>query len=746
VGGAPSRHCRARAAPRPRSRSAAQSLERASYLDLSDTIPTLVDALDSPAPGEEAAAAADEEARRSALAAARAAEQERAAAAVAAATAAAEAAAAARARPDWHPLAGAPGPPPSPPAAPPAGAPPRRPQDCFSLFGEEEDRPGSSPPAHLDMQPLPASLAALEDDEEGSPTVAQVPPLPPPPPEFDSPATFDDPLRAAAAASAAAPPPAPAAPAPSPERAFGASLMGRELAADAARRAAAGPRPPPPKRRCRRADVALRELLKVLAGRPEERYDARCRVALRRLARHLRCSKADVTALEAELGGGALAQASLWPRLVAGEAEGGGGTAWLQAPMEAARADPDGGSALDAAASRRTYKVYAAAAAGAGLLALTGGLAAPAIIAGAAAMLPGAALAGAGGVAAGAAITGGLSVAGGSIAARSMANRTAALREFSFAPIVNDADGEPAVTHARMALTLCVSGWLSEAEDFTRPWEPLSAVDAERVGVVWESDELLSLGTAMKAAVTDVGMAEVVKHGAMHTALQGLLSAVALPATMLTAASLIDNSWARCCDRADQAALLLAAALLEGAWYSRRPVTLLGYSLGARVVFGALQRLADAGAAGVVETLVLFGAPLPSDPAEWERVRQVVAGRLINVYSEHDWLLSLAYRSHALSSAAAGLRPVAAEGVENVDAGAIIKRHTRYPKELPALLRHISTSHLAVPPRTKTPANMVRCDAIDAAVMRFAHALTRGAPGLHVAGACLALGIGRGVP
>jgi len=377
------------------------------------------------------------------------------------------------------------------------------------------------------------------------------------------------------------------------------------------------------------------------------------------------------------------------------------------APMDAVRSDPDGGSALDAAASRRTYKVYAAAAAGAGLLAITGGLAAPAILAGAAAITGGVALGGAGGVAAGAAIAGGLSVAGGSIAARSMANRTAALREFSFAPILNDGDGAPAVTHARMALTLCVSGWLNEEDDFTVPWEPLSAVDAERVGVVWESTELLSLGAAMKAAVTDVGVAEVVKHGAMHTALQGLLSAVALPATALTATSLIDNSWARCCDRADQAAALLAVALMEGAWYSRRPVTLLGYSLGARVVFGALQRLAAAGFAGCVETAVLFGAPLPSEPAEWDRVRQVVAGRLVNVYSENDWLLGLAYRSHALSSAAAGLRPVPAEGVENVDASTIIRRHTQYPKELPALLRHISTSHMTVPSRHRTPASMV---------------------------------------
>ena len=246
--------------------------------------------------------------------------------------------------------------------------------------------------------------------------------------------------------------------------------------------------------------------------------------------------------------------------------------------------------------------------------------------------------------------------------------------------------------HARLAVTMCVSGWLLDADDFTRPWEPLSSLDAERIAVCWESEELLKLGKAFKAVMSDAGVMELVKGGAMHTALHGVLSAVALPAAFLTAASLIDNSWARALDRADQASALLAAALMDGAWYLRRPVTLLGYSLGARIVFGAMRRLAAAKAVGIVESVVLFGAPVNGDVAAWDEVRRVTAARLVNVYSENDWILALAYRATTLASGVAGLRAVPAEGVENINVTHLVRGHTSYPATLPQLLGVISAA------------------------------------------------------
>jgi hypothetical protein len=79
-----------------------------------------------------------------------------------------------------------------------------------------------------------------------------------------------------------------------------------------------------------------------------------------------------------------------------------------------------------------------------------------------------------------------------------------------------------------------------------------------------------------------------------------------------------------------------------------RPVTLIGFGMGARLIAHALLCLYDQPncvGEGVVENAVLLGAPLSASKYIWRSMRQVVANRLINVYSRLDWLLALLYRS-----------------------------------------------------------------------------------------------------
>lgn len=124
---------------------------------------------------------------------------------------------------------------------------------------------------------------------------------------------------------------------------------------------------------------------------------------------------------------------------------------------------------------------------------------------------------------------------------------------------------------------------------------------------------------------------------------------------------------------------------------SGRPVSIVAYSLGARIAFLALRLLAERGARGVVESCVLLGAPVPARgaaaEADWAAVRGVVSGRLVSVYSAHDWALALVYRANALRiSPAAGLVAVDVRGVENVDFSALVTGHTAYPALVPQLL------------------------------------------------------------
>lgn len=61
-----------------------------------------------------------------------------------------------------------------------------------------------------------------------------------------------------------------------------------------------------------------------------------------------------------------------------------------------------------------------------------------------------------------------------------------------------------------------------------------------------------------------------------------------------------------------------------------RPVTLVGYSLGARMIFYALRELAQKKAYGIVQNVYLMGAPVSAREAEWKQVRATVSGRFVN--------------------------------------------------------------------------------------------------------------------
>lgn len=167
--------------------------------------------------------------------------------------------------------------------------------------------------------------------------------------------------------------------------------------------------------------------------------------------------------------------------------------------------------------------------------------------------------------------------------------------------------------------------------------------------------------------------------GAMMTVLGTLVAALTIPATILAAADIIDNKWAVAVDRSDKAGKLLAEVLLEGL-HGNRPVTLVGFSLGARVIFKCLQHLAESegGHAGLVERVILLGAPIPIKDENWVSVRKMVAGRFVNAYSTNDWTLGIVFRASLFSQGLAGIQPVDSPGIENVDVTQIIENHAAY--------------------------------------------------------------------
>jgi len=253
--------------------------------------------------------------------------------------------------------------------------------------------------------------------------------------------------------------------------------------------------------------------------------------------------------------------------------------------------------------------------------------------------------------------------------------------------------------------TVCVAGWVRDSPaGFVSPFDSL--VDSPGAGrlpepevycLVWESDKLIALHNAIMSLVTSYAAGQLSKHFVTTFVNASLVAAVSVPATILAATSVIDNSWSIVLDRADKAGLILAQRLVSTAPASR-PVRLVGFSMGARLIFSCLLELARCGHRGVVSEVVLVGAPVSITPMKWCSARSAVAGRFVNGFCSHDWLLGMVYRtSRAFAKNAAGLQPVGAkvpeayvEDVDLLELG-IVKGHTDYPQAMGRILEHLGS-------------------------------------------------------
>ncbi|KAK8685732.1 hypothetical protein V6N13_124767 [Hibiscus sabdariffa] len=334
---------------------------------------------------------------------------------------------------------------------------------------------------------------------------------------------------------------------------------------------------------------------------------------------------------------------------------------------------------------KRRGIIGAAAITGGAVMAITGGLAAPAIAAGFGALAPtlgtlipvigasgfAAAASAAGTVAGSVAVAASFGAAGAGLTGSKMARRTGNIDEFEFLAI-GDYHNQ-----GRLAVEILISGFVFNKDDYTKPWE--GKIDnMERFALLWESDNLIAVSTAIQDWLTSSIALELMRQGAMMTVLSSLVAALALPAVLFSATSFIDSKMTIAVDRSDKAGKLLAEVLLKG-YQGNRPVTLIGYSLGARVIFKCLQALSETEQnAELVERVVLLGAPIAIKGENWEAARKMVAGRFINAYSSNDWMLGVAFRASLLTQGLAGIQPVDVQGIENVNVTDEIEGHSSY--------------------------------------------------------------------
>jgi hypothetical protein len=166
------------------------------------------------------------------------------------------------------------------------------------------------------------------------------------------------------------------------------------------------------------------------------------------------------------------------------------------------------------------------------------------------------------------------------------------------------------------------------------------------------------------------------------------MAALQLPVVLSKLAYLIDNPWAVSLDRAWSAGLILADSLIDRN-LGTRPITLVGYSLGARVIFSCLMELARKGAYGLVQNVYMFGSPIVVKKDEYLKIRTVVAGRFVNGYNTNDWILGYLFRlTNGGIRRVAGLGSIEdVPGIENVNCTDFVVGHMDYRQAMPKLLR-----------------------------------------------------------
>lgn len=195
---------------------------------------------------------------------------------------------------------------------------------------------------------------------------------------------------------------------------------------------------------------------------------------------------------------------------------------------------------------------------------------------------------------------------------------------------------------------------------------------SQHASLRWEARRLYEMSKAFakfwasKATVTTIQQAYPHMVAAASSVAGAVAFAIALPLTVISCLDYIDNPWSVLVSRSNGAGEQLADELTLRA-YGNRPVTLVGYSLGARVIFKALESLAARKATGIVADVFLIGAPVTAEPARWEKVSGVVAGRLVNGYCPHDWALAYFHRGCGHGIYVAGLRKVVCDSVINMN-------------------------------------------------------------------------------
>jgi len=222
-----------------------------------------------------------------------------------------------------------------------------------------------------------------------------------------------------------------------------------------------------------------------------------------------------------------------------------------------------------------------------------------------------------------------------------------------------------------------VNGFTQEKEDTFSDWkQQQDACDQNSFlyGLNWASKTRYDLGMAFSKGVGS----PVAKNFLLKIAKKGGAKAASKwnPITWFALlADLIKNPWHSAMFRAARTGVQLAEAISRT---TGQKFTLVGHSLGARVIYYALEALSTKDTLFVDNVILLGGAIGRKDKEGWERAANAVSGKIYNCFSKQDKILDVFYRTaNAGLSDPIGVRPIdcGGEKIVNIDCSSFVESH-----------------------------------------------------------------------
>jgi len=142
--------------------------------------------------------------------------------------------------------------------------------------------------------------------------------------------------------------------------------------------------------------------------------------------------------------------------------------------------------------------------------------------------------------------------------------------------------------------------------------------------------------------------------------------------------------------RQAEATGIMLADLINRGVFGNFSISLIGYSLGGRIIHWCLKELAKINPdIQTIHDVYLLAGATPNDTETFEQCRKIVKGRFVNCYSHLDSTLGVAY-TMAMHNIPAGLGPIDVKGIESINCTSVCYSHADYREKLNQVLEKIN--------------------------------------------------------